>query len=75
MYALFGERTKDLLTLRGRVLVHDNHAEMEWLMPHARIVRVSMKEIHDRSPLPVMWLKDHPAYAGLSWPLKRSEFR
>lgn len=75
MWALFGRVTHDLLTLGGRVIVHDNRAELEWICPRARVVRVTDRDLVQRSPLPPLPLPQHPALAGVSWPLKRSEWR
>jgi hypothetical protein len=75
MWAILGEHTRDLLTLDGRPIVHTNRAEMEWLLPGARVVLVTPQDLARRSPLPPLQLKDHPDLAGLSWPLRREEFR
>lgn len=75
MFALFGEVTRDLLTLGGRVIVHDDRAELEWICPRARVVRVTERDVHTRSPLPPLPLRDHPGLAGVSWPLNRAEWR
>jgi hypothetical protein len=75
LFALYGETTGDLLTLHGRPLVHDNRVEMAWLLPKARIVPVTERDLVARSPLPPLPLREHPALAHLSWPLRRGEFR
>jgi hypothetical protein len=75
MYALYGPATQDLLTLDGRVIVHNNRSELEWVCPRARVVRVTERDLAQRSPLPPLPLPQHPALAGLSWPIERSEWR
>lgn len=74
-YGVVGAVTNDLLTLGGRPIVHGNRAELEWLLPGARVVPVTDRALAMRSPLPPLELKDHPDYAGVSWPLVRSDFR
>lgn len=75
LFALFGPVTGDLLTFGGRPIVHDNREELEWLLPGARVVRVTERDLRTRSPLTPMPLREHPALAHLSWPLNREEFR
>jgi len=74
-YALYGEHSRDLLTLDGRVIVHDNRDEMQFLLPNARVVPVTEADLRARSPLPVLPLREHPGLGHLSWPLKRGDFR
>lgn len=71
-YALLGARTGDLLTYGGRVLVHGNRAEMEYLFPSARIVSITVGNLGR----PVMKLSDHPQLkeAGVRFPLRREDF-
>lgn len=70
-YALYGEYTKDLLTFQGKVIVHNDKSEMEWLLPNSKIVRITDGDLGR----PVMKLKDHPSMTHISFPLKKSEFR
>lgn len=69
-YALVGAHTGDLLTFRGRVIVHDQRHEMEWVFPNSRVVRVADGE----SLGPTISLKDHPDMASFRWPLRREDF-
>lgn len=69
-YAIQGGVTRELLTYRGRVLTHDNRAEMEWLFPAAKIVRITGGKLGQ----PVMRLRDHPHFEGVRWPLRREDF-
>lgn len=75
MFALVGETTHDLLTFEGRPIVHDNRAELEWLLPRARVVPVTDRDLKTRSPFPPLPLREHPGLCHLSWPLDRTEFR
>lgn len=70
-YALKGDRSGELLSVGGRVLVHDNAAEMEFLVAGARAV-----ELGGSFPAELtMPLRDHPELAAVSWPLNRTDFR
>lgn len=75
LYALYGEHARDLLTLNGRPIVHDNREEMQWLLPDARVVPVNEHDLRRRSPLPPLPLNRHPDLEGIRWPLDRSQFR
>lgn len=75
LYGLYGQHCRDLLTLDGRPIVHTNRAEMEWLMPDARVVPVTEGDLRKRSPLPPLPLREHPDLQGVSWPLRVEEFR
>lgn len=68
-YALVGATTNDLLTFRGRVLIHGSRHELEFLFPRTRVVEVR----GDVGPeLPI---RDHPGLSAVRWPLDRGEFR
>lgn len=71
-YGLVNERQNDLYTLGGRIIVHDNKAELEWLFPKTRVVRLS-----DGNIGPTLRLCDHPRFVeqGITFPLKREDFR
>lgn len=74
LYGLRGPVTCDLLTFGGRPIVHTNREELEWLLPDAHVVPVTERDLRARSPLPPMPLPEHPALAGLTWPLDRAQF-
>jgi hypothetical protein len=72
-YVLVGRTTKEPLSYRGKVLVHDNKAELEFLFPNERV-----------APLPsyfddslTMALKDHPDMDTVQFPLNQhmNQFR
>jgi hypothetical protein len=68
---------RELVSLQGRVLVHDSRPELEWLIPGWPVVELkgdSPEEIADRLGRPVMLWKDHPGMAGIRWPLDRKDF-
>jgi len=69
-YALAGNVSGELLTYNGRVLVHDDRAELEFLFPRTRVVRITDGELGQ----PVMSIKDHPGLTAIRWPLNRGEF-
>ena len=72
-YALLGVRSGVLLTYGGRVLVHNNRAELEYLFPNrekAKIIRITDGDLGQ----PTMSVQEHPALASVRWPLHREDF-
>lgn len=67
-YALRGSVSGELLTYQGRVLVHDNRSELEWLFPNERVVPYD-------GTLPTMPIAEHPDMAAVQWPLRKEDFR
>lgn len=67
---MVGPRSGVLLTFRGKVLVHHNKAEYEFLCPNARVIRITDGDLGQ----PVMQLRDHPGLAAVEWPLRREAF-
>jgi len=67
-YAIKGAASGELLTFQGRILVHDNRGELEWLFPGEQIVLYS-------GALPTMPICDHPDMAAVQWPLRKEDFR
>lgn len=70
VYALVGQLSGELLTYEGAVICHTNSHELVWLVKNARVV-----ELPKVVGLPLMWLKDHPSMAAVSWPLSKEDFR
>jgi hypothetical protein len=68
-YGLVGAASGELLTHRGRVLVHGNRDELEYLFPNTRVVRLSDGDIG-----PTLPIRDHPDMASVKWPLRRKDF-
>lgn len=58
-FALYGEDTKQMLTLGGLIITHHNRAQMEWLHPGTRVVEVP-SDIPESQCMP---LAAHPDYA------------
>ncbi|MEU6365768.1 hypothetical protein ABZ876_08425 [Streptomyces sp. NPDC046931] len=71
-YALQGTTSRDLLTWNGKVLVHDNAAEMEFLF--AGDVRV-IPCPRDIPPEQTLEIRYHPQLEAVTWPLNRKDFR
>ena len=70
-YGIAGSYSGDLLTYQGAVIVHGDKAEMEWLLPGSRIVRVTDGDLG----APVLQLRDHPDCRHIVFPLRREDFR
>ncbi len=72
-YALRGVSTKELISFQGRVLVHDNVRELEWVFRGpVEVIQISARFASER---PVMRLKDHPDMASCTWPLNQADFK
>lgn len=62
---------------RGRLLIHDNRAELEFLIPNKTVVQLSgftPEEVAERYGRPVMRYRDHPDMAAVRWPLQKDDF-
>lgn len=71
-YALLGAVSRDLLTLGGRVLVHGNRAEMEFLFAGDASVVECPRDI---PPEQTLSIRHHPNLAAVQWPLTKEQFR
>lgn len=71
-YALQGAVSRDLLTWQGRVLVHDNRDEMEFLFTGDVRVIECPRDIPQEQTLSI---RHHPDLASVTWPLNRKDFR
>ena len=69
-YGLMGERSRELLTYGGRVLWHDNRAELEFLVTGAKVVELP----GDIPPDQCLPIRLHPDLAAVQWPLTREQF-
>lgn len=67
-YALRGSVSGELLTYGGRILVHGDRGELEFLFPGEGVVPYD-------GALPTMCIADHPDMASVTWPLNRKDFR
>lgn len=72
MYAYVGNASRELLSYRGAILVHDNPAEMEYLIPGYAVIPLPPAEALGR---PTMPLRHHPDLAAVAWPLEKGSFR
>lgn len=75
--ALKGPRTGELLSYRGRVLLHDGPAEeVAYLLPTVTPVQLpgDAQRIAARLGRPVLMLRDHPSMASVRWPIDRRDF-
>lgn len=70
-FGVVGAVSHELLSYGGKVLVHDNAAELEFLLPDQQIVRVP-RSIPPQDTLP---LSAHPELASVRFPLNRRDFR
>lgn len=70
LYALVGTRGGDVLSYGGRAIVHDNRVELEYLFPTTRVVECPRELVPSSIRLPA-----HPDMAGISFPLRREDFR
>jgi hypothetical protein len=71
-YALQGVLSRDLLTWNGRVLVHGDRAEMEFLVTgDVRVIDCP----RDIPPEQTIEIRFHPNFASVTWPLDRKDFR
>lgn len=67
-YALKGAVSGELLTYGGRILVHGDRGELEYLFPGEKVVPYS-------GGIPTLPLRDHPDMASVRWPLRKEDFR
>lgn len=70
-YGLKGNRSGVLLTYGGRVLVHGNDRELQFLFPGTEVVQVPAG-IPEELILPIY---AHPELASVRFPLNRKDFR
>lgn len=70
-WALQGEISRDLLTWNGRVLVHNNRAELEFLTAGARVIPCP----RSIPPEQTLELRFHPQFADHHFPLRREDYR
>lgn len=70
-YALQGTASRDLLTWNGRVLVHDNRGEMEFLFTgDVRVIPCP----RDIPPEQTLQIRFHPQFAHHRFPLRREDY-
>lgn len=69
-FAMEGPNSRQLLSYQGKVLVHGDRAELEFLFPGVKVVEPG-RALAEYDTLPV---KDHPELSHLRWPLRREDF-
>lgn len=69
-YVMIGPVSKEPLSVRGLILVHDDRAELEFLFPGVKVVEIGSQIPEDDT----MSIKLHPELGHLEWPLKREAF-
>lgn len=70
LYGLWGPNAQSWITRKGRVICHTSRGEMEWLFPGATVRPLSGVAEDD-----LLMVQDLPEYAGVSWPLRKEDFR
>lgn len=70
-HALVGAVSGELLSLGGRVLVHNNAAELEFLFPGARVVPLPAYV----PPAQTLPIAAHPDLTAVRFPIQRKDFR
>lgn len=76
-FAVKGRTSGELLSLRGALLIHENRAELEFLIPGFRVVAITggtPEEIAQHYGRPVMRWIEHPQLAAVRWPLRKDDF-
>lgn len=62
--------SKELITFNGKVIVHNNRAEMEFLFVGVRVIECP-KEFESNQLIKV---RNHPDFSSYLWPLSRNRF-
>lgn len=71
MYGIRGRHSGELMTWSGRVIVHDNKDEMQFIFEGADIVEVP----RSIEPELMISIKHHPDFGSYQWPLEMNVFR
>lgn len=64
----------ELLSLGGKVLVHDNEREVEFLLANVKVVNLGENLETALAGRPWMLLRDHPDMTWVRWPLREEDF-
>lgn len=67
-FAMWGANSQNWITYNGKVLVHDDRTELEFLCPGQTVRPIELKEEE------AMPIKLHPQFDGYRWPLDRKDF-
>lgn len=77
MWTVVQHASREPFTFGGRVIVHEDRTELEWLIPTHPVVELpgrTPEEVAARLGVPVMNLRDHPDMGPVKWPLDRKDF-
>ena len=67
-FAMWGANSHNWITYNGKVLTHDNRAELEFMFPGQAVKPIELREEE------AMSIKLHPQLEGYRWPLEREDF-
>lgn len=70
-YGIWGENTRGFITYGGRVIIHTNRKELEFLFPENTIKEVWIGPDPDKTI--AVWA--HPQLAHITFPINKGEFR
>lgn len=71
-YGLYGANSHDFLTWGGLILVHDNSAELEFMVPR---ITGSVRELPPDIPVnQTVPLLAHPNFLGVTRPITKEQF-
>jgi hypothetical protein len=79
LFGLYGKNDKNFLTYNGKVIVHEDKAELEFLCPDKATVKGEIdyrevpKDLVPRDQL--LPLREHPSMTWVRWPLNPNDFR
>ncbi len=70
-YFAFKSLSGGYITSGGRVIIHNNRKEMEWLFPRNEVVELNIKP----DPETTIALKFVPGMEPVRFPLRKEDFR
>lgn len=77
-FAILGAQTKELLSIDGNVIIHDDPNEMDFLVKTTgKMYKMEGREAEEVASWlgrSVVLLRDHPNMVGVRWPLNRQDF-
>lgn len=70
-YGIWGENSRSFLTSGGRVIIHHDRGEMQFLFPHNMIKEIWVTP----DPEKTIGLRFVPGLEHIRWPLRKGDFR
>lgn len=70
LYAMQGLVSRELCTQAGKIIVHNDRAEMEFLFTGVRVVELPKDFTYDQ----LIKVRDLPDFSSYLWPLSRNRF-